>query len=1215
MTLGAKWTDEQKNAIEKRGCDILVSAAAGSGKTAVLVERIIQIITDKDEPVDIDRLLVLTFTKAAAAEMRQRISDSILKLLHNDPDNENLKSQLALLNKAHITTIHSFCMDVVRQSYALIDVDPSFRVADEAEKALIEAAVLDELFEEKYNEADEGFISLVESFDKGFKDTGLKNIVLNVYRFARSMPFPDEWIDKAAEKYNISEDDKFEDTYWGKLVISELRTRIDWMIERMSGIMDLVTDAQGPVEYFASLSDDLNNLKALSAALEIDITTFQAVLYGIKFKVIGRKAKETSAEVADSIKELREGIKTEIKDIKGKLMFKTADSLKEDIIKTYPLLKALGALVKQYGVMFDEAKKKKQLMDFNDLEHYCLKALIKENRNGEIIISESAEALRNKYYEILTDEYQDSNAVQELILSAVSKGKNRFMVGDVKQSIYKFRMARPEIFMEKYYKFTGPGDDNIRIDLYKNFRSRENILAGINFVFERIMTPKLGEVVYDNAARLSPGAEFEPNDDKIVLDILEGKNIKEFAADNDEEDLATAEIEAKHICTRIKELINGGFTVTDKATGRLRKAAYGDIVILLRSAGTVTEAYTTVFDKMGIPLKTDTSSGFFNTTEIMTVINFLSLIDNPRQDIPLISVLYSPLYGLSADDLMNIKFEGKDRDFYTCLKLYGENGSDGKLKNAVNGFFADIDMFRNNEEHMTIAELILKFYELTGYFDMAGAMTDGSLRQANLRMLVSRAEAYENSDSHGLFNFIKYVEKIKTTGVDVGEAKTTGGNPDMVRLMTIHKSKGLEFPIVFVAGLGKKFNREDAKSDLLMHQELGFGVKRFDYKNRVIYETISRRVIGERIVRESLSEELRVLYVALTRAKDKLFLVGSVSDLHKKIAHWGGYMFYEKPPYCKLIREQTYLDWIAICLMQHEDGEELRYRFKIDEYFFKCGVLADKSSWKINIIGCENFEYGTETGEDISVSEKTEYRRLGGEEENEIKRRLLWRYGFENAVDMPANVSISELKRIYQQNYETESQERVAEAETPSEFSYADFKDGKAVTAARKGTAVHAVMERVGFKGDVSEEAVKTLIYGMTQKGIITAEEAESVNIKALMKFFETDIYGRIRKSAKVYREEPFVMTLKSGEVFGERYKGTNEDILLHGIIDCYFEEDDGLVLLDYKTDFNTDEKNIKSRYKIQMYMYKRALEKATGKKVKESYIYLFKTGEFTDMG
>lgn len=1213
--MSTKWTTEQKTAIEKRGCDILVSAAAGSGKTAVLVERIIKIITDKEKPVDIDRLLVLTFTKAAAAEMRQRISDSILKLLHNDPDNENLKNQLALLNKAHITTIHSFCMDVVRQSYALIDADPSFRVADEAETALIEASVLDELFEEKYSEGDEEFIALLESFDTGFKDLGLKKTILNVYRFTRSMPFPDEWIDEMTERYNISDEYKLDDTFWGELIKKELEMRLGFIEERIKGALNIVLDENGPKEYAAAVLDDADKIHILKNALGSGIESFAEALNDINFKTIGRKGKETPEEIANAVKQLREGVKSEIKDIKEKILFKDINLIKEDIIKIYPFLKALGGMVKRYGVMFDAAKKKKQLMDFNDLEHYCLKALIKKNKNGEIVISESAEALRSKFYEILTDEYQDSNAVQEIILSAVSKGRNRFMVGDVKQSIYKFRMAMPEIFMSKYYGFMSEDEANTRIDLYKNFRSRENILNGINFLFEMLMSPELGDVVYDDAARLSAGADFEPYDDKIMLDIIESKAIKDFASDNDEDDLVTVEIEARHICERINELMDSGFMITDKATGKLRKASYGDIVILLRSAGTSAEVYAEVFDKMGIPLKTDISSGFFNTTEVMITTNFLSLIDNPRQDIPLISVLYSPIYGLSADDLMNIKFEGGKGDFYGCLKHYRENGSDGNIKNAVNGFFDDLELFRNNEEHLTIAELILKFYSVTGYFDMAGAITDGKLRQANLRMLVSRAESYENSDFHGLFNFIKYIERIKTTGVDVGEAKTVGGNTDMVRLMTIHKSKGLEFPIVFVAGLGKKFNKEDSRRELLMHQDLGFGVKRFDYKNRIVYETASRRIIGERITRESLSEELRVLYVALTRARDKLFLVGSVSNLNKRISHWGEYMFYEKPTYGMLLREQAYLDWIAVCIMRHESGEILRDIFGVDSCFYKCGIYNSSSKWKVNIIGSGDFKYGiAEISEPVLADEKN-YAEASVDEKAEIKRRLSWHYSFEDAADIPANVSISELKRIYQQNYEVTATENLTENNFAPEFEYADVDASKKVTAARRGSAVHAVMERVDFRGNITDKDIKAIIDSLAENGIITYEEADSINVDRIMSFFDTDIYRRIKNSVNVYREEPFAMTLKSGEVFGSRYKAADEKVLLHGIIDCFFEEDDGkLVLLDYKTDFNTEEETIRSRYKIQMDMYKTALEKATGKKVKESYIYLFGSGKFTDM-
>ncbi len=1202
--MGNKWTAEQLNAIEKRGCDILVSAAAGSGKTAVLVERIIKIITDKDKPVDIDRLLVLTFTNAAAREMRERIGASLLKLLRENPKDINLKNQLTLLNKAQITTIHAFCMEVVRKNYAAINIDPSFRIADDAESEIIKGEVLEELFEEKYSSGDEDFIALVESFDTGFKDSGLRNNLLEVYKFVRSNPFPERWIDEMVERYNLKDGVKFEESFIGRLIVEEIKLRLDWARKNAEAAVAITAKPMGPTEYFEALNDDLNLIDTLDKLLERGIESFEYGLNEVKHKTLARKKKETDSALAEEAKDLRDRCKKEIKKISESVLIKNIEEIEQDIKDGYPFLKALGELVKEFDKKFDEAKRKKQLMDFNDLEHYAVKALVKEDGKS-VSITDCAKNYRDRFYEILTDEYQDSNMVQELILSAVSKGENRFMVGDVKQSIYKFRMAKPEIFMEKYNSFLVGEGRQVRIDLYKNFRSRKNVLDGINFIFENIMSQDLGEIEYDEAARLDAGASFEDvDDDTIELHILEKEGIEEK---EEEGDLAADEIEARHIAKKIKELIKNGYMVTEKSTGELRKANYGDVAILMRGVKAANEVYTDVFEREGIPLKTEMTSGFFNTTEIMTVTNVLSVIDNPRQDIPLISVLYSPIYGFSASDLMKIRLMDKKKDFYDCAREYVSRGEDESITKKLEGFFKDLDDFRSEAGHIAISDLLLKIYNDTGYFDMAGASLNGETRQANLRLLINKAENYEKSNFHGLFNFIKYIERIKTTGIEIGEAKINSGEANAVSLMTIHKSKGLEYPIVFVAGMGKKFNKQDGTKSVLMHQELGFGVKNFDYKNRVVYETVSRKVIGERIVREGLSEELRVLYVALTRARDKLFMVGSVDDIKKKVKHWGTYMFFEKMPYFNLLGETAALDWIAPCIMRHKDGKELRNILDVEEYCYGCVIKNYESNWKVNIV--------TKIGaaEEKEEKEKTVFDADKNEVEK-IKEKLGKKYSYENVAGMPANISISELKRIYQEQFE----EREVETDAfrmQSDFEYADFEEKEEkLSAAKKGTAVHTVMEHIDFKADIDKKYIEQKIAELVAKNVLTDDEGRSINPYKILNFFKNPIYDRIKLSKGVYKEEAFAMTIKSGNVFGEKYANTNEDILLHGIIDCYFEEDDGLILLDYKTDFITSEEDIKNRYRLQMDMYKLALQNATGKIVKEVYIYLFGTDKIIDM-
>jgi len=1209
--VASRWTDEQLKAIDERNKDILVSAAAGSGKTAVLVERIIKIITDKENPVDIDRLLVLTFTKAAASEMRERIGARILSMLKEDPKDINLKNQLTLLNKAQIATIHSFCMEVVKKNYASIGIDPVFRVADDAERGIIETDVMDEMFEEKYAAGDEGFLTLIESFDSGFKDSGLKGVISDIYDFVRSTPFPDKWIDEMVERYNATAADSFEDTFFGKMMREEIARRLIWAAESIEAAIDLANMKEpykGPEEYIPALLSDIELIGELSNGLDRSIKDFEEVLDGVKFKALSRRKSATDEMIAEEVKALRNADKKIIEDISKKIVFKDIDVIESDIDDIYPFIKELGELVKEYNRRFDEAKRKKQLMDFNDLEHYCLKALVNEDST----ITDCAKSLREKYYEILTDEYQDSNHVQEIILRAVSKGCNRFMVGDVKQSIYKFRMAMPAIFMEKYNTYTADGEKEIRIDLYKNFRSRKNVLDGINFVFENLMSPELGELVYDEDARLDAGASFEGGvDDKIVFDIIEKDTVETNADNDDENDIAWAEIEAIHIAGRIKELMAKDFMVTDRATGNLKKAKYKDIAILMRSPGTVTHIFEDVFEAEGIPLKTDTSSGFFNTTEIMTIVNFLKVIDNPRQDIPLISVLYSPVYDLDANDLMTIRLDGGKKDFYTCIKKYSQDGENERIRKILKAFFEDIEGFRKEAGRISIAELILKIYNETGYFDMAGAMTDGKLRQANLRLMIQKAEGYEEANFHGLFNFIKYVERIKTTGTDIGEAKTDAGEENSVSLMTVHKSKGLEYPIVFVSGLGKKFNKLDSAKSVLMHQTLGFGIKKFDYKRRVVFETAARKLISETIIREGLSEELRILYVALTRARDKLYLVGTVPDIRKKAKKWAECMFFDKLPYHILLKATGFIDWLGPCIMRHKDGKELLESSGIDGTVLRSKISDDKSEWEINFI---DDVFTVKVCEQDEAEYETEKEEINEDIIKSIVDNVKWKYPFENASLMPANVSISELKRIWQERFEPdEGENRQFIAERGFEYPDFDCEEG-IVSSLRKGTVMHALMEQLDFKEDIDEETIKATLDMMVAKSLITREEAETVRIEKIISFFKTDISRRMKNSRAIYKEEPFAMTLDSEEAFGERFEGVKEKVLLHGIIDCYFEEDDGLVLIDYKTDRIRDKDEMRRRYKIQLDMYKKAIEKATGKNVKEVFIYLFDTDEFMDM-
>lgn len=868
-----KWTDEQLSAIKTRNCNLLVAAAAGSGKTAVLVERIIRIITNKDNPVDIDKLLVVTFTNAAAAEMRERIAAAISKALDKEPTSKNLQKQLTLLNRANITTMHSFCLDVIKNNFHKIDLDPSFRIGDQTEGILIKDEVIETLFEEKYDQEDTEFTSLVEAFSTYKNDDNLKELIINMYNFIMSGPWPENWLKENAEAFNIETMEKLNNSKWVLVLKNSIKVEIEGYIKMLEKAIEIINLTDGLEPYLETFSNELYSIKNAYNSIDCGLDDIYSSLCSISFGRLKsiKKDKVSDENAQNTVKSIRDDIKKKISELINNTFSVTPEEMLINIKGAYPTIKKLTEIVLEFGEKFSQKKKEKNILDFNDLEHLCLKILSDKDENGNIIPSKTAIEFKNLFDEVLVDEYQDSNNVQETIIELVSRRKdefpNVFMVGDVKQSIYRFRQAKPELFMEKYINYTLEESNNRKIQLYKNFRSRKEVIDGVNYIFKEIMSETVGELEYTDEEALNLGASYENSEDENVIlggpievNIIE-KSIEESDLNKeklDEEDFENEEIEGvnlegKIVAKRIKELMtttgNNVFKVLDKETGEYRPIKYKDIVILLRATKNWSESLLDELGQEGIPAYADTGSGYFESIEIRTIMSLLRVIDNPMQDVPVIAVLKSPIMGFSAEDLSIIRLKNKEKYFYENIADIAEGNIcdiSEELITRCKGFLEKLEIWRNKAIYMPIDEFIWYLYMDTAYYGYVGAMPNGVLRQANLKILFQRAKQFEQTSFKGLFNFINFINKLTKSSGDMGSAKILGENEDVVRIMSIHKSKGLEFPVVFLCGTGKQFNLMDLNKNILYHDELGFGPDFVDLEKRVSIGTIAKEAIKKK---------------------------------------------------------------------------------------------------------------------------------------------------------------------------------------------------------------------------------------------------------------------------------------------------------------------------------------------------------------------------------
>ncbi|MBB3108981.1 ATP-dependent helicase/nuclease subunit A [Paenibacillus phyllosphaerae] len=1395
---GSTWTDDQWKAIVTSGSNILVAAAAGSGKTAVLVERIIRKIS---ADTDVDRLLVATFTKAAAAEMKERIRIALEKELVANPGSEHLRKQLALMGRASITTLHSFCLDVIRRYYSLIGLDPGFRIANETEAELLRIDVLDTLFEERYVNAEAGgaggvaFAELVDRFGGERGDEPVYGLVMKLYHFAQSNPWPGAWLRDTAESFRIADAVSLGASHWVQGLREVVALELEGSLSLLQQALDVTRMPAGPHAYAASFDEDRGVVEALLAKVRNQPwETWHEAFGNFAFgKLKSQRGDDIDKALQEQAKELREAAKTIVGDLKDKFFVRTPEEFAAELQELAPLMSTLSDLVIEFGARFEAAKQERGLIDFGDMEHYCLRILRDPSSTpARTVPSSAALEYQRQFDEILLDEYQDTNMVQEAIVDLIAKpGKgNRFMVGDVKQSIYRFRLAEPNLFLQKYKAYGSTdgsvdveefeADDSsrvsaeevgggqpkeeakaphrgIRIDLARNFRSRQEVVDGVNSVFRAIMREKVAEMDYDERAELVCGASYPSASDGgspqryaiefALLDRGSGSDdADEKQAESSEpseeqeggttgepaEDLQVVQLEARYIAQQILRLKGLGpevegeqnaFRPFDGRKGSKRPLAWRDIVILLRADKQWAPVIIEELQAMGIPAYAELGSGYFEATEVETVLSLLRVIDNPYQDIPLAGALRSPIVGLHAEDLARIRISAGRVSYFDAVRhAESDESLPAALRGKLTEFLVALERWREEARSGALAELIWRIYRETGYYDLVGGMPGGLQRQANLRALYDRARQYEATSFRGLFRFLRFVDRMRENGGDLGTARALGEQEDVVRIMSIHKSKGLEFPVVFVAGLGKQFNKQDLNASFLMHKQLGFGPKFVDIDLRVTYPTLPFLSIREQMRKETLAEEMRILYVALTRPKEKMFLVGTTSDAASLLERWEGALDMNRElPDFRLSQAKRFIDWVGPLAMyggaevkvyQADSSMELHELpasegagssgSELDSVLSVAEVVplperrsgASFESWTTGIVPASALgqEAAAAVEEDEAAAAEYEARLQAVRElipisespetAEEIDERLSFQYPFRNATVVAAKTSVTEMKRMHAeveadedsarfpfvddapvgadgaaesegltagstQTADEPTEERFgqvelffgdaaeftlqelavgAEAQIAVPFASADaandytfrlrrpkFMEEAKLTAAERGTVSHLVMQHMPLDREVDEPCVQATIESLIERSMLTAKQAEAVDVTAVASFFREPVGQRMQRAGWVRRETPFSCTFPAGKVYPHAEASSSEEpILIQGVIDCLFEDEEGLVLLDYKTDriAGKDPELAAERHRFQLTLYADAIRTILGKPVDACYVYFLDGGK-----
>ena len=1104
---------------------------------------------------------------------------------------------MTLLNMANICTIDSFCLEIVKNHfYELEQISPNFRIADTAEIELLKEEVLEEIFEEKYQNDDTDFASLIRTYTSYRDDTPLKDLVKKIYGYISSTPFPKKWLHEKVEMFNLDKqgllDKDFKETIWGKELLKELKDEIEDDCIILENAKNLLKGNEELEPYLQTIESDIMQMQELKNNLGTWDGAYQTS-QNIRLVDWPRK-KKIESKIKDEVKAIRDIVKEKFNKKRNKILIIDSKQANQDVYDMYPTLKKLENLILEFDIVFSKRKRERNIVDFSDIEHFALQIL----QNEEI-----SKIYTEKFEEIAIDEYQDSNEVQECILTSISKGNNMFMVGDVKQSIYKFRQAMPELFLDKYKKYQKSEKkeaDGIKIQLFKNFRSRGNVLDFTNLIFENVMSETLGDVDYTEEEYLNLGAtDYQENgqDLKTEIDIIqtEGgeKAIGEESFEQEEEEaqeqeyLEDIDIEARFIANKIEELIRLKYQIYDRKTETFRNIRPKDIVILLRSTKDKASIYEQELTKKNLPVFSDSTQEYLETVEIETIMSLLKIIDNPIQDIPLVTVLRSPIYGFSDDDLVNIRLSDKYCNFYECMQKAKIN-VDQELKEKIEIFLNQIAQWRKEQEYLALDEFIWKIYIDTGYYNYVGLMPNGLQRQANLKILFERAKQYESVSFKGLYHFINFMERLYVSSGDMGSAKIIGENDDVIRIMSIHKSKGLEFPVVFLANANKQFNKQDIRKDnILLHQKYGIGAKYIDYNMQIQYNTLAREAVKNKIEIENLAEEMRILYVALTRAKEKIYItlagktvLDKMKNLQKQVE------IYEKqngkinPILLK--KCQSYFEWIWLVYLYNKEKMK-----EIANY-----NIFSKEDIKNILQETQEIEEKANLEEKLGLTEYVSDEKLA----QNITNILEYQYAYINTTKLPTKLSVSDIKKRKLKIDCTQLDTNLAKPE----FLQED-KEQK-LTGAQKGTVMHICMQKLDTNKIYDYEALKEFVYTLEQDNIISLKEKESINLKKLYNFTQSETWKELQNAKEIQREKPFYIQLPAKEIYQEEIEG---DILVQGIIDLYYiNEKDELILLDYKTDYAENIEELLEKYRVQLEIYQKALEESLQRKVDKVYIY-----------
>lgn len=1260
--MGMKFTEDQQRVIDLRNCNILVSAAAGSGKTAVLVERIVELVSgsgcDSARAVDIDRLLIVTFTNAAAAQMRERITKALSDRVEAEPDNEHIKKQLMLIHNAKIMTIHSFCLYLIKNHFNDIGLDPDFRTADEGEMRLLKQEVLSELLEEQFALGRQEFTDCVEYFAYDGREKRLEELIERLYTFSGSYPFPEKWLRQHRMDYHVETFEEFVKTEWFAGMMQEISALLQECKEQEKAALKVCEEPDGPYFYAVALEQDQELIAGLEqelasvvqaasepeqsvASAERDSSVakdaFEALaarVQGISYaRMAPKKDDSVSAEKRELVKAMRERVKSLLGTLSEKYFASGPKQWLAECRQADAALCELVDLALLFGERLTEKKREKNLLDFEDMEHLALQILLREEENGQMVPSDTALEYREQFVEILIDEYQDSNLVQEFLLQSISgedDGRfNRFMVGDVKQSIYKFRLARPELFLEKFATYQKEDGNCVRVDLKQNFRSRHEVTDCVNDLFLQLMHRELGGVEYDADAALYPAAQF-PEADGEAADAREkgvalGSEEKQgsavpvstaceasiarspyepelcIAAISGEKGEDPKELEAKMIAGKIREIV-GKLPVRDSESGQLRPARYQDIVILLRTTSGWDETFKKILEENAIPVFVTSKTGYFAATEVQTVLNFLRVLNNPLQEIPLFGVLKSVLFGFGDAQLATLRAldETGKRCLYDCVKLaagegergegstgYGSrsNCADASLREKCCSFLSFLNRYREYSVYLPIHKLMEQFLEETGYLYTVSALPGGVQRRINVEMLLTRAESFEKTSYSGLFHFIRYMEQLEKYDIDYGETGASDENADVVRIMSIHKSKGLEFPVCFVSGLSKRFNRQDSAAPVLMDMDLGLAIDWVDPTARIRHTTLKKNVLARKLNADSMGEELRVLYVALTRAEEKLILTGTCKEdkLPQEDAVQGAYGYSA----LRLQEASSYYDLVLPAWQSVGRRLQICTQEELLQAELVRASLGYNSRQKL-------FE---EAGKEPEAAELA------------LCERLQKPYAHENLAGLFVKTTVSELKKEGMQEEAAEGLELFPEEEVVPYLPQFVREQEETVSGTTRGSAYHRLLEIFPFERQETwtAEKIRTVIEECKADRRLSEEYAAAINVYKIRAFLQTPLAARMAKAARsnrLHREQPFVLGLSANRLNTDFPE--DETVLIQGIIDVYLEEEDGIVLADYKTDLVKDPKELILRYRVQLDYYEEALVRLTGKCVKEKLIYSF---------